>query len=85
MSDVWGNIQGIIKCYKFFISTYFQEEFLIQCNVNRAYEEMHVLAYVYHWDRNSLWNLPINERHKWVDIVLKQKQAENDSLEDNYY
>ena len=68
-----------------FISTYFQEEFLIQCNVNRAYEEMHVLAYVYHWDRNSLWNLPINERHKWVDIVLKQKQAENDSLEDNYY
>ena len=46
---------------------------------------MHVLAYVYHWDRNSLWNLPINERHKWVDIVLKQKQAENDSLEDSYY
>ena len=44
---------------------------------------MHVLAYVYHWDRNSLWNLPIKERRKCVDLVIKQRQAENDAYENN--
>lgn len=44
---------------------------------------MHALAYVYHWDRNSLWNMPIKERRKWVEIVLKQKEQERDSLENN--
>ena len=42
---------------------------------------MHILAYVYHWDRNSLWNIPISERKKWVEIVTEQKNAENEALE----
>lgn len=44
---------------------------------------MHVLAYVYHWDRNTLWNMPIRERKKWVEIVEEQKRAENEALENN--
>lgn len=42
---------------------------------------MHVLAYVYHWDRNSLWYIPIKERRKWVQIVTEQKEAEREALE----
>lgn len=47
-----------------------------------AYEEMHILAYVYHWDRNSLWDMPILERKKWVEIVIRQKESEQEALED---
>lgn len=56
-------------------------EFLAQCNVERAYDDMHVLAYVYHWDRNSLWNIPILERRKWVEIIMEQKEQERLALE----
>lgn len=42
---------------------------------------MHILAYVYHWDRNSLWSIPVNERRKWVQIVTEQKEAEREALE----
>ena len=80
MSYLLSIFQSVIKRNEFFIiSTYFDGEFLANCDVERAWEEMHVLAYVYHWDRNSLWNLQIKERRKWVDIVLKQKQAESDA------
>lgn len=44
---------------------------------------MHILAYIYHWDRNSLWGLPILERRKWVEIVLEQKRQEQEALENN--
>lgn len=84
MSYLLPFIQSVIKRNEFFIiSTYFDGEFLANCNVDRAYDEMHVLAYVYHWDRNSLWNLPIKERRKWVDLVIKQRQAENDAYENS--
>lgn len=80
---MYGNIYGFFKHCKFYISTYFDREFLLQCNVERAYEEMHILAYIYHWDRNSLWNVPILERRKWVQMIVDQKNAENEALEKN--
>lgn len=42
--------------------------------------EMHILAYCYHWDRDTLWKMPRSERKMWVEIVQKQKKAENDAL-----
>ena len=81
MSYVLPHIQGFFKCSKFYINTYFPEEFLAYCDIDRAYEEMHILAYLYHWDRNSLWDIPISERRKWVSIVLEQQQREQDALE----
>lgn len=56
-------------------------EFLSQCNINEAMGEMHVIAYVYHWDRATLWRLPISERKKWVQIILDQKELENKQTE----
>ncbi len=42
---------------------------------------MHILAYVYHWDRNTLWTLPYKERKMWVNEIYKQKEAEAKSIE----
>jgi len=41
--------------------------------------EMHILAYVYHWERDTLWSLPIMERKMWVKMVHEQKEAENEA------
>ena len=42
--------------------------------------EMHILAYSYHWDSHSLWNLPRNERKMWVNMVDKQHKAEQQQI-----
>lgn len=42
---------------------------------------MHILAYYYHWDRNSLWDIPVTERQKWVSLLYDQLKAEKDALE----
>lgn len=52
-------------------------------NIDNTFMEMHLLAYTYHWDINSLWNLTLSHRKKWVEMILKQKQAERDSLENH--
>lgn len=44
---------------------------------------MHVLAYVYNWDRNSLWDIPLNERRRWVERVIRQKEEEAEALENS--
>lgn len=41
---------------------------------------MHILAYCYHWDRDTLWNLSRRERIMWVEMVLAQKKMESESL-----
>jgi hypothetical protein len=44
---------------------------------------MHVLAYVYRWSRDSLWLLSYKERKMWYDMIIKQKEAEKEALEQN--
>ena len=41
---------------------------------------MHVLAYVYKWERDTIWELSRSERKMWVKKVLEQKKAENKSI-----
>ena len=41
---------------------------------------MHTLAYCYHWDSHSVWELPRNERKMWVDLVLQQHKAEQQQI-----
>lgn len=41
---------------------------------------MHVLAYTYHWERDTLWNMTRSERKMWVKMVQMQKTAENNAL-----
>jgi len=42
-----------------------------------AIDEMHLIAYVYHWSRDTLFSLSLSERRIWVDKILAQKDAEN--------
>lgn len=41
---------------------------------------MHILAYCYHWDRNTVWELSCRERRMWVELILAQKKMEADSI-----
>ena len=41
---------------------------------------MHILAYCYHWDRDTLWRMTRSERKLWVDMVQRQKKAESDAI-----
>lgn len=42
--------------------------------------EVHVIAYIYHWGRNEILNLPIKERKMYVDFIQQQQQAENEAM-----
>lgn len=46
---------------------------------------MHILAYCYHWGRESLWNMSRSERKMWVEMVLAQKKAESKSVSNEDY
>ena len=41
---------------------------------------MHILAYCYHWDSRSLWGLPRNERKMWVNMIIEQRKAEQEQI-----
>lgn len=45
--------------------------------------EMHIISYVYHWERDTVWKLPITERKKWVKLIIKQKKAEDPNVEEH--
>ncbi len=40
-------------------------------------EDIHALAYLYHWRAEDVWNMPCQERRVFVDRVLKQLRDEN--------
>lgn len=44
---------------------------------------MHIIAYVYHWERDTLWNMPSRERRMWVDLINTQKKMENSSMKEH--
>jgi len=45
------------------------------------FHEMHLIAYYYHWDRNTLLNLPPRERKRWVEFIIEHVQMENNAKE----
>ena len=48
-------------------------------SIDEMWVEAHVIAYVYHWDRNTILKLSRGERRMWYDLIMKQKKAENRS------
>ena len=44
---------------------------------------MHLLAYVYHWDRDTIKYMPSQERREWVECIKLQKEAEKEAMEKN--
>lgn len=83
MSRVLRKLQSFFKCSKFYINTFFGEELSALTNIDNAMEEMHIIAYVYHWERDTLKSLPIRERRRWAERIIKQREAENSALENN--
>lgn len=77
---MWRRVQSYIKSGKFYLNDFFDIEFSLKFSFQRALEEMHLLAYVYHWDRNTLWKIPCRERRLWVDMIQTQKKLENNSI-----
>jgi len=45
-----------------------------------AVGDMHILAYCYHWSRDTLWNMSRSERRMWVKMVQIQKEVERKAL-----
>lgn len=80
MFNMWEYIHRKSKLLKFYISSFFEHDFIANTSLEVAVREMHFLAYCYHWDRNTIWYLTISERKMWVKEVLEQKKAENKSI-----
>ena len=43
---------------------------------------MHILAYIYRWERDTIMSLRRKERRMWVEMIKEQKEAENDEIEE---
>lgn len=39
--------------------------------------EVHIIAYIYHWGRSEIMNLPLKERKSYVELIKQQKEAES--------
>lgn len=59
-------------------------DFSLRVSFPQALEEMHVLAYCYHWGRDTLWEMSRKERKMWCKLVLKQKKFEAGSNDSDY-
>lgn len=44
---------------------------------------MHSLAYIYHWERDTVWSLPRNERKMWIEQIKEQRKAEQSQIDES--
>ena len=77
---MWRRVRGKLKPSKFYVSTFFAYDILSKINFGEAIADMHIIAYCYHWDRDTIFELPRLERKMWAAIILKTKKAEADSI-----
>jgi hypothetical protein len=54
----------------------------ILINTSDSKIEMHILAYYYHWELETILNLTRRDRREWVELVQKQKEAEAESFKE---
>jgi len=48
----------------------------VNCVKEKWQNEIHVLAYFYHFSPEALWNMPRRERELWCSMVLRQLKNE---------
>lgn len=46
-------------------------------NMASLYNDVHILAYFYHWDEKSILTLPTEKRQKYIELIKAQIEAEN--------
>lgn len=59
------------------------------------YDEVHIIAFKYHWGESEIMNLPFRKRKRYVRLILEQQKADQESINgedsgtfdytDNYY
>lgn len=47
------------------------------------YDEVHIIAYKYHWGEGEIMSLPFRKRKHYVKLIIEQSKAENPDGEDN--
>ena len=57
----------------------------VQCHtdIDVTLQEIHNLAYFYHWGREECWNIPCTERGMWNDKIKQQVKAESSNSSKN--
>lgn len=50
-----------------------------QIRMDVTLQEIHNLAYFYHWSREECWNIPCTERGVFNDKITQQLKAESGS------
>lgn len=55
------------------------EDIFLHSPIQTALDEIHILAYFYHWNRTDCFNTPVTERGVFVDRIVKQIKLENNS------
>ena len=78
---MWRDLQRFFERLKFYLSAFWGEEYLANFSFSELITEIHLLAYVYHWDRKSLWDMSSTERKLWVKMVLSEKKAEEEAVD----
>lgn len=76
---MWRRFTSVIQPNGFFIGDFFP---LLGRRMALGYDntevEVHIIAYIYHWGRNEILNLPIKDRKKYVEMIQRQREAENE-------
>lgn len=57
--------------------SFVSEDILIHTNMDITLNEIHNLAYFYHWSREECWNTPCTERGVFNDQIRQQLKAES--------
>jgi hypothetical protein len=47
-------------------------------DINRLYEEVHVLATHYHWSESDILALPRRKRLRYLDLIARQLGQESE-------
>lgn len=53
------------------------QDVLANSNIDNTIQEIHNLAYFYHWGYAECWHIPSRERGVFNDRIKKQIKAEN--------
>lgn len=59
------------------MSVFLANDILANSPREQVIEDIHVLAYLYHWGAEECWKMPCQTRRVFVDRVIKQNKEEN--------
>lgn len=55
-------------------------DLVAKTDVDNLINEIHLLAYFYHWGNKECWEMPCTERDVFVDKIIAQLRAESRAI-----